>query len=293
MNTNRTILDSVGKETLRKLAGETIDLLESSIVIYEKNGDYTMGLFSSGRCRLLDSESRKLFGDVSNRKALNTGKWICHESCWAHAKKAIETGKIVNSLCAGGLKIYAVPVFAGENVVGGLSVGYSNPPEDLRILRELFKKNDNPVEVLIEKKEAYRKRPQYITELAKKKIRTTAELTGMIVQLKTTEKKLRQSEMIAKSANKAKSQFLANMSHEIRTPLNGIVGFTNLLKDSIRKSDYSDYIDSIKNSADVLLELVNDILDFSKIEAGKLVLEYTYVDLRKAVRDLKGTFSGC
>lgn len=291
LNTDRTILDSVGKETLQKIAGETIDLLESSIAIYEKNGDYATGLFSSAWCRLLDSQSRMLCGDVSNREALNSGKWICHESCWAHARKAIKTGKVVDSPCAGGLKIYAVPVFAGKEVVGALSAGYTNPTEDTQTLQRLSEVFHIPVEILIEKKETYQKRPPYIIELAKKKIRTSAELIGKIVQLKITEKKLIQSELSAKSANKAKSQFLANMSHEIRTPLNGIVGFTDLLRSSISNGQYREYIDNIKSSADVLLELINDILDFSKIEAGKLELDYTYVDFRKEAGSLKKAFS--
>lgn len=37
----------------------------------------------------------------------------------------------------------------------------------------------------------------------------------------------------ATKANKAKSMFLANMSHEIRTPMNGIVGFLELLKQTL------------------------------------------------------------
>ena len=42
----------------------------------------------------------------------------------------------------------------------------------------------------------------------------------------------REDKISAQEASEAKSMFLANMSHEIRTPLNGIVGFTELLKDS-------------------------------------------------------------
>lgn len=286
LNSNRTILDSVGKETLEKMARETIDLLETSIAIYEKNGDYAVGFFSSEWCQLMDSQSRKLCGDLSNRKALKCGKWLCHESCWGCAKKAIETGMIVDSPCAGGLKLYAVPIFTGKNIVGALSVGYSNPPGNIQTLQALSEKYSIPMEVLIEKKEDYKKRPPYILELAKKKIRMTAELIGLIVSQKITEKKLRHSEAIAKSANQAKSVFLANMSHELRTPLNGIIGFSDIMKSTPLDEEQKDFVDIVISCAKHLTDVICDILDFSRIEAGKFDLFPEKTDLRKLIDEI-------
>ena len=77
----------------------------------------------------------------------------------------------------------------------------------------------------------------------------------------------------AQEASEAKSMFLANMSHEIRTPLNGIVGFTELLKDTGLKEEQQEFVEIIEKSSENLLEIINNILDLSKIESNKLEIE--------------------
>jgi len=79
---------------------------------------------------------------------------------------------------------------------------------------------------------------------------------------------------LALEASKAKSMFLANMSHEIRTPLNGIVGFTELLKDTGLDEEQSEFIEIIEKSSENLLEIINNVLDLSKIESNKIEIEH-------------------
>jgi PAS domain S-box-containing protein len=89
----------------------------------------------------------------------------------------------------------------------------------------------------------------------------------------------------AQAANRAKTRFLANMSHEIRTPLNAVVGLTETLLRTELTETQRDYLGTVMDSGEALLEIINEILDFSKIEAGKLELEYVAFDLPDTVID--------
>ncbi|MDY0007233.1 MAG: ATP-binding protein [Spongiibacteraceae bacterium] len=70
-----------------------------------------------------------------------------------------------------------------------------------------------------------------------------------------------------------KSDFLIRMSHEIRTPINGMLGVAQLLQASPLNTTQKSHVNTLMNSATLLLSVVNEILDLAKIATGRMRLE--------------------
>jgi signal transduction histidine kinase len=95
---------------------------------------------------------------------------------------------------------------------------------------------------------------------------------------------------LAEAANQAKSRFLANISHELRTPMNGIIAMTELALETNLSSEQHGLLDTARNSALSLLQLINDVLDFSEIEARRVSLSRETFDIRTLVSETISAF---
>ena len=195
LNRDGIILKSIGRRSLESFANDYLQMLGTSSAIYEANGDYALGIFTSGWCRMMDSASRRLCNTPDNAEALESGRWLCHESCWTDSsKRAIAECAPVDIACNGGIRMYAVPILANGKVVGAMNIGYGNPPKDPEQLRMLSEAFHLDYEDLVRKADAYDSRPPFIIELAKKRLHATARLIGSMIETRQTREGLEESE---------------------------------------------------------------------------------------------------
>lgn len=149
-------------------------------------------------------------------------------------------------------------------LVNQIGISYSNALA-MKELEKAFKENDAMIDL---------------------QKRALAQARAAEAKAKDAENEAKRNVKIAEEAAKAKNIFLANVSHELRTPLNGVIGNSELLRDSSLNKEQLEMAESIRVSADLLLTVINDILDFSKMEADKMKLYIIAFNPEEMVREV-------
>jgi len=84
---------------------------------------------------------------------------------------------------------------------------------------------------------------------------------------------LRQSEQKLTEMNATKDKFFSIVGHDLMNPFNALLGFSNLLTEALKMKDMEDalkYSVIIKQSSQIILNLLHDLLIWSKAQSGKI-----------------------
>jgi two-component system, NarL family, sensor histidine kinase BarA len=113
-------------------------------------------------------------------------------------------------------------------------------------------------------------------------------------ELAEKNERLQQAYDRLKELDRLKSTFLATMSHELRTPLTSIIGYSDMLASGMGgelNATQREFIDTVRNKGDQLLELILTLLDVAKLEQDKLQLTLASVDASELAIDVVHTVS--
>ncbi len=119
-------------------------------------------------------------------------------------------------------------------------------------------------------------------------------LARVVVQMEKTQllKRMKNAYFELRSYTKMKDELMAVCSHDLRAPLNNILGFSKLLMDN-KKMGVTELesLGYIKESGDILLNLINDILDLSKFQSKEIELEMNSLSMIDIIQMSINAFS--
>ena len=110
-----------------------------------------------------------------------------------------------------------------------------------------------------------------------------------LTERRNAEMALKNSEEKLKLLNSTKDKFFSIIGHDLKSPFNTITGFSQLLKKSLKESDYDNsekYLEAIISSAQHTNRLLNNLLTWARNELGMVSFNPVNISLHKTVKDV-------
>ncbi|MFO0662131.1 MAG: ATP-binding protein [Polyangiaceae bacterium] len=92
--------------------------------------------------------------------------------------------------------------------------------------------------------------------------------------------------------DRLKSNFLATVSHELRTPLTSIIGYSEMLIEGIAgdlEGEQKEFVSTIRDKGEQLLQLIMSLLDMSKLESGTLSFRRGEMPVQRMLQQVAST----
>jgi PAS domain S-box-containing protein len=92
-----------------------------------------------------------------------------------------------------------------------------------------------------------------------------------ISKRKKTEQDMLSAQLYAEEMSKMKENFLITAGHELRTPLNGILGFTEIINDTLQDPQHNENLNMLYQSGQRMLRTVNLIVGLAELDSRYVV----------------------
>jgi PAS domain S-box-containing protein len=92
-----------------------------------------------------------------------------------------------------------------------------------------------------------------------------------ISKRKKTEQDMLSAQLYAEEMSKMKENFLLTAAHELRTPLNGLLGFTEIINDTLQDPQHNENLNMLYQSGQRMLRTVNMIVGLAELDSRNVV----------------------
>jgi len=91
-------------------------------------------------------------------------------------------------------------------------------------------------------------------------------------------------------ANRVKTEFVSTMSHELRTPLSVMLGYIDVLEETVADVEGRVAVDRIRSAGRDLLDLVQATLDLNRLESGQDPAHREAISMHELWDELQGQY---
>lgn len=236
--------------------------------------------------------NKRLLNDISTQEEKFSKAF--HTSPYAIVLSRLADGLILEINTA----FYRYTGYKPTDTIGSTSILlrlWENPNDRAFVLEELAAKRIvRDIEFIFRKKNGERLIGQYSAEIIT--VNNEKCLLSSINDISESKRagvELLESEARFRNLNATKDKFFSIIAHDLKSPFNSILGFSNLLDESLKSKEYEkveEYATIIHRSTLHTMDLLMNLLEWSRSQTGKLEYLPEYLEISLLVKEVLGLF---